>query len=55
MTTSPSGWRTIASFSNGSEWLGHADAGFTLKVYVYLMDAGVGDAAFMDEAASPAG
>jgi integrase len=33
-----------------SEWLGHADAGFTLKVYVHLMDAGVGDAAFMDEA-----
>ena len=32
-----------------SEWLGHADAGFTLKVYVHLMDAGVGDAAFMDE------
>ncbi len=25
-----------------SEWLGHADAGFTLKVYVHLMDAGVG-------------
>jgi integrase len=32
-----------------SEWLGHADAGFTLKVYVHLMDAGVGDAAFMDD------
>jgi integrase len=33
-----------------AEWLGHADAGFTLKVYVHLMDAGVGDAAFMDYA-----
>lgn len=33
-----------------SEWLGHANAGFTLKVYVHLMDAGIGDAAFMDEA-----
>lgn len=33
-----------------SEWLGHANAGFTLKVYVHPMDAGVGDAAFMDEA-----
>ena len=37
-----------------SEWLGHADAGFTLKVYVHLMDAGVGDAAFMDQAVVPA-
>jgi integrase len=37
-----------------SEWLGHADAGFTLKVYVHLMDAGVGDAAFMDEVVAPA-
>lgn len=36
-----------------SEWLGHADAGFTLKVYVHLMDAGVGDAAFLDEAVVP--
>ena len=36
-----------------SEWLGHADAGFTLKVYVHLMDAGVGDAAFMDDAVVP--
>lgn len=33
-----------------SEWLGHANAAFTLKVYVHLMDGGVGDAAFMDEA-----
>jgi integrase len=36
-----------------SEWLGHADAGFTLKVYVHLMDSGVGDAAFMDEVVMP--
>lgn len=26
-----------------AEWLGHADAGFTLRTYVHLMDAGVGD------------
>jgi hypothetical protein len=25
-------------------WLGHADAGFTLKVYIHLMDGGMGDA-----------
>lgn len=33
-----------------SAWLGHADAAFTLRTYVHLMDEGVGDAAFMDEA-----
>lgn len=38
-----------------SEWLGHADAGFTLKVYVHLMDSGVGDASFMDEVVVPKG
>jgi integrase len=32
------------------EWLGHADPGFTLSTYVHLMDAGVGDAAFLDDA-----
>jgi integrase len=32
------------------EWLGHADPGFTLRTYVHLMDEGVGDAAFMDQA-----
>jgi integrase len=37
-----------------SEWLGHADAGFTLKVYVHLMDSGVGDAAFMDDVVAAA-
>jgi hypothetical protein len=26
-----------------AEWLGHADAGFTLRTYVHLLDAGVGD------------
>ena len=31
-------------------WLGHADPGFTLKTYIHLMDAGVGDAAFLDDA-----
>jgi integrase len=33
-----------------SEWLGHADAGFTLRTYVHLMDEGIGDAAFLDQA-----
>jgi hypothetical protein len=33
-----------------SEWLGHADAAFTLRTYVHLIDEGVGDAAFMDDA-----
>jgi integrase len=32
------------------EWLGHADPGFTLRTYVHLMDAGVGDAEFFDDA-----
>jgi len=32
------------------EWLGHADPAFTLRTYVHLMDEGIGDAAFMDEA-----
>jgi integrase len=31
-------------------WLGHADPGFTLKTYIHLMDSGVGDATFLDEA-----
>lgn len=31
-------------------WLGHADPGFTLKTYIHLMDAGVGDASFLDRA-----
>ena len=35
------------------EWLGHADPGFTLRTYVHLMDAGVGDAEFFDEAVGP--
>jgi hypothetical protein len=29
--------------------LGHADPGFTLRTYVHLLDAGVGDASFFDE------
>jgi hypothetical protein len=33
-----------------SAWLGHADAGFTLRTNVHLMGERVGDAAFMDEA-----
>jgi integrase len=31
------------------EWLGHADPAFTLRTYVHLLDAGVGDAEFFDE------
>lgn len=34
------------------EWLGHADPAFTLRTYVHLMDAGVGDADFLDTAVS---
>jgi integrase len=26
-----------------AEWLGHADPGFTLRTYVHLLDAGVGE------------
>jgi hypothetical protein len=32
------------------EWLGHADPGFTLRTYVHLLDEGLGDADFLDEA-----
>jgi integrase len=35
------------------EWLGHADPGFTLRTYVHLMDTGVGDAEFFDDAVRP--
>lgn len=35
------------------EWLGHADPGLTLRTYVHLMDAGMGDADFFDEAVDP--
>jgi integrase len=31
------------------EWLGHHSAAYTLKEYVHLIDAGVGEAAFLDE------
>lgn len=33
------------------DWLGHSDPAFTLRTYVHLMDEGVGDAEFLDEAA----
>ncbi len=33
-----------------AEWLGHADPAFTLRTYVHLLDDGLGDAAFLDEA-----
>jgi hypothetical protein len=36
------------------EWLGHADPSFTQRTYVHLMDAGVGGAAFLDEAVTAA-
>ena len=36
-----------------AEWLGHADPSFTLRTYVHLMDAGVGDADFFDRAVIP--
>jgi hypothetical protein len=35
-----------------ADWLGHADPSFTLRTYVHLMDEGVGDAEFLDEAIS---
>jgi hypothetical protein len=31
-------------------WLGHADPAFTLRTYVHLLDAGLGDAGFLDDA-----
>lgn len=37
------------------KWLGHADPSFTLKTYVHLMDEGIGDAAFFDDAVAGAG
>ena len=37
-----------------AEWLGHADPSFTLRTYVHLMDARVGDADFLDEAVAAA-
>ena len=36
-----------------SEWLGHADPGFTLRTYVHLMDDGVGSADFLDGLVGP--
>ncbi len=30
------------------EWLGHADPAFTLRTYVHLLDAGVGDGLSLD-------
>jgi len=31
-------------------WLGHTDPAFTLRTYTHLMDDGLGDVAFLDEA-----
>jgi integrase len=36
-----------------SDWLGHADPAFTLRTYVHLLDAGVGDADFFDDEVGP--
>jgi integrase len=36
-----------------AEWLGHSDPSFTLRTYVHLLDAGVGEADFLDAAVSP--
>ena len=33
-----------------SEWLGHADSQITHKIYLHLMDDGLGDASFLDDA-----
>jgi integrase len=33
-----------------ADWLGHSDPSFTLRTYVHLLDAGVGDADFLDSA-----
>ncbi len=33
-------------------WLGHTDPAFTLRTYTHLMDAGLGDVAFLDTAVS---
>jgi integrase len=33
-----------------SGWLGHADPAFTLRTYVHLMDEGLGEADFLDDA-----
>jgi integrase len=33
-----------------ADWLDHADPSFTLRTYVHLMDEGIGDAEFMDQA-----
>jgi integrase len=34
--------------SQVAEWLGHADPAYTLRRYVHLLDAGLGDADFLD-------
>jgi integrase len=32
------------------DWLGHADPAFTLRTYVHLLDGGLGDVEFLDDA-----
>ena len=36
-------------------WLGHSDAAFTLRVYVHLLDDGLGATDFLDAAKSSSG
>jgi integrase len=36
-----------------ADWLGHADPGFTLRMYVHLLDDGLGEADFFDELVAP--
>lgn len=31
-----------------ADWLGHADPGFTLRTYVHLLDAGIGEGLEID-------
>jgi hypothetical protein len=38
------------NFKQVAYWLGSADPSFTLRTYVHLMDAEVGDAEFLDAA-----
>ena len=48
--------RLLASGKNiaqVSKWLGHADPAFTLRTYVHLMDAGLGDAECLSGTPSP--
>lgn len=51
-TARPESWcpTSFRILKQVAAWLGHADAAFTLRMYVSLMDEGVGNADFLDEA-----